>query len=213
MQHHDTPPVDVYADPGPDAVTLLVMLEECHLPGRRWPLADAAALPSGFPAALAAAASAALVDHDTGVHVFGSGAALQYLGEKTGKLLPVDPDGKYAALSWLDWQARSLAPAARYLLQAREHPDAGDAEGAIAHARADYEAALDTLDDHLDGVPFVSGEYTIADLAAWGWVARHHTVGVSLEGRSALRRWHDIVAHRTATRRGVSAAEASVGSS
>jgi len=49
----------------------------------------------------------AIIDREAAggpIRVFESGAILQYLGEKTGRLLPADTAGKYRVLQWVYWQ-------------------------------------------------------------------------------------------------------------
>lgn len=44
------------------------------------------------------------------IEVFETGAILIYLAEKTGKLLPTDPQQRYAVLKWLMFQVAGAGP-------------------------------------------------------------------------------------------------------
>ena len=52
----------------------------------------------------------AIVDQETGLTVFESGAILIYLAEKTGKLLPTDQKDLFQVLEWLMLQMGSIGP-------------------------------------------------------------------------------------------------------
>lgn len=52
----------------------------------------------------------AIVDQDTDIKVFESGAILIYLAEKTGKFLPIDQKGRFQVLEWLMWQMGGVGP-------------------------------------------------------------------------------------------------------
>ncbi|NJL69103.1 MAG: glutathione S-transferase, partial [Microcoleus sp. SM1_3_4] len=52
----------------------------------------------------------AIVDRDTGITVFESGAILIYLAEKTGKLLPIDRKSRFQVIEWLMFQMGSVGP-------------------------------------------------------------------------------------------------------
>src|SRR5262245_24246424 len=52
------------------------------------------------------------LDGGAPVPVFESGAILQYLGEKTGKLFPSGLRERVATLEWLTWQVANLGPMA-----------------------------------------------------------------------------------------------------
>jgi len=53
---------------------------------------------------------------DGTVHIFESGAIVQYLGEKSEALLPRDPQGKYRAITWTYAALNSCEPAILNLL-------------------------------------------------------------------------------------------------
>ncbi len=57
----------------------------------------------------------AIIDRDAPggpLTVFESGAILQYLAEKSGKLQPTDVHGRYRMLQWVSWQVGGLGPMA-----------------------------------------------------------------------------------------------------
>jgi glutathione S-transferase len=47
---------------------------------------------------------------DSSVHIFESGAIVQYIGEKSEALLPRDPQGRYAAIQWSYAAVNSIEP-------------------------------------------------------------------------------------------------------
>ena len=53
---------------------------------------------------------------DGTVKIFETGAIVQYIGEKSGKLLPRDPQGKYRAIQWTYAALNSVEPALINLL-------------------------------------------------------------------------------------------------
>ncbi|MEM7238122.1 MAG: glutathione S-transferase family protein [Pseudomonadota bacterium] len=110
---------------------------------------------------------------DDGTRVFDSNAILLYLAEKTGQFMGKTSErGEF--FSWLMWVATGLGP---YSGQWVHFQTAGAAEGGdYAKRRYKFEAHrhYEVMDAHLAGKQFfVGGEYTIVDMAAWGWVDRH----------------------------------------
>ena len=71
---------------------------------------------------------------------------------------------------------------------------------APARALADVERVLGLLDQTLkDDRPFVAGDaYSIADIAHFGWLWRHQSVGVSLDKFPSIARWYAEVSARPA---------------
>jgi GSH-dependent disulfide-bond oxidoreductase len=149
----------------------------------------------------------AIVDHVAGnapLIVFESGAILQYLAEKTGKLLPMDMPGKYRVLQWVYWQAGGLGPMAgqahHFLKFASQR-----VEYAIDRYRSEVTRLYRVLDKQLAAQDFIAGSYSIADIAAWPWVARYDWQGQKIEDFPNLNRWFSLVGARPAVQRAVQA--------
>ena len=110
---------------------------------------------------------------DDGVRVFDSTAILLHLAETRERFLG-RPSDRPELLSWLFWIASGLGP---FSGQWVHFQTAGAAEGGdYAKRRYAFEARrhYEVLDGHLEGREWIVGdEYTIADMAAWGWVDRH----------------------------------------
>ena len=109
---------------------------------------------------------------DKPLGLFESGAILQYLAEKTGKLLPADAARRYQTLQWLHFQMGGIGP--MFGQVGFFHKFAGKAiadkrplERYVAEARR----LLGVLETHLNGRQWVmDSEYTIADISMLGWV-------------------------------------------
>jgi GST-like protein len=59
------------------------------------------------------------------------------------------------------------------------------------------------MDRHLAGRPFFAGEYTIADIAIYPWVARHEWHRVDLGSYPNVKRWYEAIGERPAVARGM----------
>ena len=105
-----------------------------------------------------------IVDGDS--TVFDSNAILLHLAEKTGKFLPKDRAG---LLSWLMFVASGVGPYSGQCVHFRHFaPEPKD----YAVNRYTFEAKrhYGILDAHLAGKDWmVGGEYSIVDMAVWGW--------------------------------------------
>ena len=144
-----------------------------------------------------------LVDLDTGIAVFESAAILLYLAEKTGRLLPAQPQQRWAAITWLAFHAASMGP----MLGQRVHfeiAQGGANAAATAHFRQLSEAALATMDGRLAGNAYLAGdEYSIADIASFGWLHIAQLVGFDFSAWPHLGAWYARVAARPAVQLGV----------
>jgi GST-like protein len=150
-----------------------------------------------------------IVDHDVEgepMVVFESGAILQYLAEKTGKLLPEDTRGRYRVLQWLYWQVAGLGPMAGQAHYFLKYAPTKNEEG-MERFRNEVARLYKVLDGQLGREAFIAGDYSIADIAAWPWVYRYDWQGQDLDDYPNIRRWFDAVAERPAVQRGSTVGE------
>jgi GST-like protein len=135
--------------------------------------------------------------------LFESGAILLHLAEKHGRFLPAAGPGRAETLAWLMVALTSLGPfsgqAHHWTALAPEQPAA-----ARAHSVALVERVYRLLDQRLGAVPFLAGaEYSVADIAAYPWVAKHHWAAQRLEDWPHIARWFDAIGARPAVQRGM----------
>jgi GST-like protein len=101
--------------------------------------------------------------------VFESGAILQYLGRKTGKLYPRDERARVAVDEWLFWQMAGLGPMAGQAVHFRRY-----APEQIPYATARYTDEVNRLfgvmNTRLAQRNFLAGRYSIADIACVSWI-------------------------------------------
>jgi len=62
---------------------------------------------------------------------------------------------------------------------------------------------LEVMDARLKDVAYLAGDYSIADIACFGWVWARDYAGVSIDDLPHLSRWHDAIAARPAVQRGL----------
>ena len=101
-----------------------------------------------------------------------TGAMLIYLADKTGRLLPAAGAARYQTLQWLMFQMGGVGPMFgqvgffhRY--RGAEIEDKRPRDRYVAEARR----LLGVLERQLDGRDWITGEYSIADIATAPWVS------------------------------------------
>ena len=142
--------------------------------------------------------------------VFDSNAILLYLAEKTGRFLPASPTARGEMLSWLMFVATGIGPYSGQAVHFRHFaPEPKD----YAVGRYLFEAKRHwgILDARLAARPYLLGdEYTIVDMAAWGWARMvPFVLGAGLADQSVwaelpnLKRLLDEISARPAAERAV----------
>ena len=205
--------LDVYLAATPNGMKLKLFLEElveqgAALPHRLIPVRLSAG-DQFRPEFLAISPNnkiPAIVDHapaDGGapLPVFESGAILQYLAEKTGRLLGPDPRTRSETIQWLTWQMAGLGPMAGQSGWFRVHSQQRD-DYAIDRYVRETRRLYGVLDRRLEGRDFIAGDaYSIADIACWPWILSHAGHGQSLAEFPNIARWFEDIRRRPATQR------------
>ncbi|MCF5669006.1 glutathione S-transferase family protein [Pseudomonas marginalis] len=109
----------------------------------------------------------AILDGD--VAVFDSNAILLYISEKAGNFLPISLERKAEMYTWLMFVASGVGP---YSGQAVHFKHFAPEQNEYATVRYDFEAwrHWKILDQKLSAGQYMLGdEYTIVDMAVWGW--------------------------------------------
>jgi GSH-dependent disulfide-bond oxidoreductase len=143
----------------------------------------------------------AIVDRDNNMTLMESGAILIYLAEKTGKLMPKDPEGRYRTIEWLMWQMGGIGP---MLGQVHHFVKYNRGKAPYAEERYTKEAKrlYGVLDRRLQNNEYMAGDYSIADIATWPWISRFEWQEMDLNEFPNVKRWYLAIASRPAVQKG-----------
>lgn len=151
------------------------------------------------------------VSGETPVRLFESGAIMLHLAEKFGAFIPASGPARAEALSWLFWQM-STAPVlgggfGHFYAYAPEK-----IEYAINRYAMEAKRIFDVADRRLAEARYFAGdEYTIADMAIYGWLGYFHR-GEAYNGGSRflsfdeyknIDRWANELGGRPGVKRGI----------
>ena len=143
---------------------------------------------------------------DVRTTVFETGAILQYLAAKTGRLAPSGGQARADALGWLTWTVASLAPMlGRWFGFVRMDPP--DPAGLEVFAK-EVVRLFGVLERRLGEHPFLAGEYGMADISAYTWTvailpAFRDKTGDRLGPTPNIDRWLEEIGGRPAVKRGM----------
>lgn len=199
----EIPLIDLYTWSTPNGRKVSIMLEEIGLPYtvHAIDITRDAQFADDFLRVSPNNKIPAIVDRDTGLSLFESGAILMYLAAKTGKLMPTDAAAKWRVIEWLMFQMGGLGP---MLGQAHHflHFNRGVSDYAEKRYAAEAKRLYAVIDARLGNHEYLAGEYSIADIACWPWVSRFEWQGVDLNDYPNAKRWYTAIANRPAVQRG-----------
>ncbi len=205
-------PIDLFYWPTPNGWKITIMLEECGLdynvqyvdigageqfdpefltiaPNNRMPAIVDTNGPGGLP-----------------ISIFESGAILQYLGRKTGRFYPQEPRQQVEVEQWLFWQMCGLGPMAGQAHHFR-HYAREDSAYAIERYSKECGRLYGVMNRRLADRDFLAGDYSIADMACFGWIKPYRRQGLEIEDFPNLQRWFEALKARPAVQRGIAVGE------
>jgi GST-like protein len=140
-----------------------------------------------------------ITDHENNTSLFESGAILMYLGEKSGKFYP--EKNKHLINQWLMGQMAYVGPMLGQHHQFH-HYNSGKSEWGEDRYFKIAKSIYKDLDDRLEKSKFLAGDYSIADIGTFPWIARHEWHDIGLKNFKNLCRWYEEVSKRKAVIKG-----------
>jgi GST-like protein len=192
--------IDLYTWPTPNGRKVSIALEEFELPYRVHSV-DLQQRQQFDPDFLRISPNnkiPAIVDQDTDTALMESGAILLYLAKKTDRFWGEDT---WQTMQWLMWQMAGLGPMLGPVHFFNKH---NPGQSPCAEERFTAEAArlYGVLDARLAGRSYVSGDYSIADMAIWPWISRFEWQDIDLKDYPNICRWYQEIAQRPAVQKG-----------
>lgn len=127
-----------------------------------------------------------------------SAAILIHLAGKTGRLLPQEGEGRARVFEQLFFHASDLAPAfgqSGFFRRLADDPQ----PLALQRFSAEAQRLLGLLDHTLARTEFAAGaDFTIADIAHFGWIWRRDFAGITFDDTPHVARWYEAVSSRPA---------------
>ena len=140
-----------------------------------------------------------IIDHKNKISLFESGAILMYLGEKSGKFYR--EENKYLINQWLMGQMAYVGPMLGQHHQFH-HYNSGKSEWGEKRYFKIATSIYKDLDDRLSNSEYLAGDYSIADIATFPWIARHEWHDIGLKKFKSLSKWYLDIASRDAVIKG-----------
>ena len=201
--------IDLYAFPTPNSIKVPILLEELGLPYAYQPV-NVRAGEQKTPEHLARNPNGkvpVIIDREgpggSPLTVVESAVILVYLAEKGGRFIPTDPVARVRCFEWLMFQAAGLGPmfgqSGYFLKLAPEKIPA-----AIERFHGEARRNMHVLDGRLAEAEWLAGpEYSIADIATFGWIWRRGFAEVDFSDAPHVQRWFAAMSARPAVARAV----------
>lgn len=145
---------------------------------------------------------------DKPLGLFESGAILQYLAEKSGKLLSTDPVTRIKTLQWLHFQIGGVGPMFGQFGHFHKFTgDNCDHPYPLKRYKDETQRLLDIMENHLEENEWMAGsEYSIADIALWPWVSvlsgfYDASEMLELDDYEAVNKWLKVCLARPASQK------------
>ena len=194
--------IELFASDTPNGKKISIMLEEIKSPYKVIPvnLDRGEQFKEEFKQISPFSKIPVIKDKDNNKSVFGSGAILIYLAEKSKKFY--NKENKLDIDQWLMAQMGLIGP-----MIGQYHSFYRFNKGKSKYGEERYfkitKDLYKNLDDRLSVSKFLAcNDYTIADIATWPWIARHEWHDIGLKKYNNLCKWYNIISERDAVVKG-----------
>ena len=194
--------IELFASDTPNGKKISIMLEEIKSPYKVIPvnLDRGDQFKEEFKQISPFSKIPVIKDKDNNKSVFGSGAILIYLAEKSKKFY--NKENKLDIDQWLMAQMGLIGP-----MIGQYHSFYRFNKGKSKYGEERYfkitKDLYKNLDDRLSVSKFLAcNDYTIADIATWPWIARHEWHDIGLKKYNNLCKWYNIISERDAVVKG-----------
>ena len=194
--------IDLFASDTPNGKKISIMLEEIKSPYKVIPvnLDRGEQFKEEFKQISPFSKIPVIIDKDKNKSVFGSGAILIYLAEKSKKFY--NKENKLDIDQWLMAQMGLIGP-----MIGQYHSFYRFNKGKSKYGEERYfkitKDLYKNLDDRLSVSKFLAcDDYTIADIATWPWIARHEWHDIGLKKYNNLCNWYNMISERDAVIKG-----------
>tara|TARA_Y100001936_G_scaffold213697_1_gene222853 strand:- start:2002 stop:2625 length:624 start_codon:yes stop_codon:yes gene_type:complete len=140
-----------------------------------------------------------IIDHENKTSLFESGAILMYLAEKSGKFYP--ENNRHLINQWLMGQMAYVGPILGQHHQFHHYNPGKSNWGEERYFKISKSIYKD-LDERLSKSKFLAGDYSIADIATFPWIARHEWHDIGLGNYKNLTKWYNNISQREAVIKG-----------
>ena len=194
--------IELFASDTPNGKKISIMLEEINNPYKVIPvdLNKGDQFKEEFRKISPFSKIPVITDKENNNSIFGSGAILVYLAEKSDNFY--QKNNKINIDQWLMAQMGLIGP-----LIGQYHSFYRFNKGKSKYGEERYfkitKDLYKNLDDRLSVSKFLAcDDYTIADIATWPWIARHEWHDIGLKNYKNLTRWYDEISEREGVKRG-----------
>ena len=144
----------------------------------------------------------AILDNENNISMMESGAIMLYLAEKYKKFLPTTFEQRFKCIEWLNFQTASQGPMlgqAHHFLKFNK----GKSEYSEERYYKEAERIYNVMNTQLKQSKYLAGdEYTIADIAAWPWVARFEWHQINIKKYEYIADWYTNISNREEVQKG-----------
>ena len=137
------------------------------------------------------------------ITLFESGVILLFFAEKYNKFYSNDKLKRFEIIQWLTWQMAGFGP-----MLGQAHHFNFYAKEKINYAQERYSSEANrlygVLDNKLKDQEWITGEYSIADIAVYPWTMTPDRQGVTLSHFDNVIRWKEQMKKRSAVAKGMS---------